>query len=150
MRRADGVAVALSGPIVEALNKLIDRFNEGSKAGESFLSVALKAYTQNVKDFYGVNDYADTRSELERINTSLASGKLNTMQTLAFEEKRAELAKTMAGYLKSQAGAGRGSVNPDMLSLQGSGTAPVEASRWWVWWWPFRWRIWRCSHHQRV
>jgi hypothetical protein len=115
--RIDGVAVSLAGPILAGLNGLIGKFQEGAREGENFLLTLLKQ--TEIARLFGQNRtsnaYTDTRVELERLNAALSSGKLNVTQTLALEEKRAALAKQMAGFLSSTAGAGRGFINPQVV-----------------------------------
>lgn len=128
--RLDGLAVMVGGPLVTAINTLIERFEAGSRSGQSFMSTAWQIYKDNVSQFYGgqaANPYTDARVELERIEKSLASGRLNSMQALAFEEKRTALARQMAGYLSSQAGGGRGSVNPDRVRGRAPSVEDEEA-----------------------
>jgi hypothetical protein len=91
----------MAGPIVSGINGLIDRFTEGSKAGQGFIETLLKQ-TEAAR-LLGLaetrNPYAEARQELERVDKALASGKLNAMQTTAFMQKQAELAKVIASTL---------------------------------------------------
>lgn len=43
----------ITGPLVSALNKLIDRYKAGAAAGKSFWDTALEGYKQDVSNFYG-------------------------------------------------------------------------------------------------
>jgi hypothetical protein len=43
---------ALVGPLVGALNEVIEKFREGQKEGRSFFDISSERYRQNVRDFY--------------------------------------------------------------------------------------------------
>lgn len=47
------VARSLSVDLITALNRVIDRFQAGEKAGKGFLATALQIYSENVAEFYG-------------------------------------------------------------------------------------------------
>jgi hypothetical protein len=123
--RLDGVAISLAGPILSGLNGLIAKFQEGAREGQSFLTTLLKQ--TEIARLLGqnkiANPYTDTRVELERVNSALASGKLNVTQTYALEQKRAELAKQMAGYLGGTANNRQGAEDP--TNIMRRGVAPI-------------------------
>lgn len=110
----DDLERSLSYDLVIALNAVIDRFQMGKREGDSFLVTLLKQ--TEIARLLGLNKvgnpYTDARVELERVNKSLESGKLNATQIRVFTEKRLELEKEIGAYLSSRAGGGRGVVNP--------------------------------------
>jgi hypothetical protein len=114
---AEDVWISLSVDGVAALNVLIDRFRVGQREGENFLVTLLKqTQIARILGFDKVaTPYTDARIELDRINQSLESGKLNATQIRIFTEKRLALEKEIGGYLSSRAGGGRGFVNPDSV-----------------------------------
>lgn len=57
------VARDLAGPMVKALNDVILKFQEGEKAGKSFLDVGLENYWTNVRKFWGIKQPESTSPE---------------------------------------------------------------------------------------
>lgn len=53
-KSATDAARALAGPMVSAMNELIDRFKEGERRGDSFFVTAWNRYMENVRKFYGM------------------------------------------------------------------------------------------------
>ncbi len=64
-----------------------------------------------------VNRYENLSKELTLVNQALERGNLTDQRRNMLVQKRIELEKQLAEFLTSQAGAGRGSVNPDTVKV---------------------------------
>lgn len=140
---ATDLARAMTGPVVGGLNALIEHFRLAKKEGDGFLVTLLKqTEIARLLNLNGVsNGYADTRKELELINSALAKGGQTAEQQNLALQRRDELLKRQATYLSSNAGGGRGGgygdlpkgslqLDPEDKKSKGSKTDPLaEAKR---------------------
>lgn len=112
-------ARTLSGPLISAINKTIQKFAEGSKAGEGFLGtlqreqLKLLGYSPTES-----NEIEKTTKQIAVLNRLLADENVATERKVLMREKLATLQAKIDGAFKfedARAGAGRGFVNPERV-----------------------------------
>lgn len=114
---------AIAGPMISAVNELIERFRAGQREGEGFFQTLMRM--GQVTPFPALNallgqgikamgwdkassGYTRAREEVETLNKALKDLSLTEGERAAMLARRDAAEKTMAGYLNSGAGAGRG------------------------------------------
>jgi hypothetical protein len=119
-------ARTLSGPLIAAINKTIEKFAEGSKASEGFLGTTQALLGTLQKEQLKLLGYSPTESnEIEKttkqikvLNDLLADENVATERKVLMREKLATLQAKINGAFKfedARAGAGRGFVNPERV-----------------------------------
>lgn len=138
-------ARALAGPLVSALNDLIQRFKDAKREGAGFAEMAgmiaqfatpggLAGYA--AKNLLGLggsskNGYTDARTGIDTIERALADPTLSPSERAALIGQQTRYRQTLESYLTSTAGAGRGtggySFTLPSLSLPGAPPKPAAS-----------------------
>lgn len=122
----------LAGPLVSAINETIDKFRQGAKEGKGFFET-LRNEQLKLLGFSGGDDFVDRVQKINGLTEALKNQLLPLDLRNKFEADLNRLLKEQASaraaLLTSTAGAGRGSVNPDLVKPSLVVTDSVKKSK---------------------